>query len=186
MNIDEIIKFALDLVKMKELPADSAIYLHPKENHDIKKILYGIDIGTTELYYAKENGYDCVIAHHPLGLIDHWQVFRRHFDQLVSKGVPKEKANQLVEKKILSLKFGTHSKNYDLIPSFARLIEMPLLNIHCPSDELGRRLITASIEQLYEPTLAEVKDHLESSFPEFQKAKTEIEIAKGSENINME
>lgn len=183
MHTDDIIKLALDLVGMSELPADSAVYV-PGEN--INKILYGIDIGVAELLYAKEQGFDCVIAHHPVGLINHFQVFQRHQDQLISKGVPIKTAQKVIDKKMLGYKFGSHARNYDAVPSFARLIGLPFLNIHCPSDELGRRLITASIEQLESknenPLLHEVKTHLEATFSEFKKAQTQIEVAKGNEN----
>ncbi|MFX0013113.1 MAG: hypothetical protein ACFFB2_04735 [Promethearchaeota archaeon] len=181
MNTDDIIKVALDLVNMNDLPADSAIYV-PGEG--ISKVLYGIDIGATELLYAKKHEYDAVIAHHPVGVVNQFKVFYRHMEQLVSKGVPKEIAQKVVDKKILGLKFGIHAHNYEMIPSFARLIGIPFLNIHCPSDELGRRLITTSIKELVEkkenPLLSEVKAHLESSFPEFREAQTVIEIAKGN------
>ncbi|MFX0181815.1 MAG: hypothetical protein ACFE95_01935 [Candidatus Hodarchaeota archaeon] len=186
MDTNDIIKIALDLVKLDKLPEDSAVYV-PGDN--ISKILYGIDIGVPELLYAKQKEFDCVIAHHPVGLIDHWKVFWRHEKQLISKGVSQKEARNVVEKKTLALKFGAHARNYDAIPSFARLIEMPFLNIHCPSDELGRRLISASIESLVEensnPSLKEVKIHLEQSFLEFQKAQTRIEIAKGKEDDSL-
>jgi len=183
MDTNDIIKVALDLVNMDELPEDSAVYV---PGNNVSKILYGIDIGVPELLYAKQQGFDCVIAHHPVGLINHWKVFWRHEKQLISKGLSKKEARDVVEKKTLSFKFGAHARNYDAIPSFARLIEMPFLNIHCPSDELGRRLISASIETLVKersnPSLMEVKIHLERSFLEFQKAQTRIEIAKGEED----
>jgi hypothetical protein len=181
MNTDGIIEVALDLVDMKELPADSAIYV-PGEN--IKKILYGIDIGVAELQYAKEHGFDCVIAHHPVGLINHYLVFQEHIKQLISKNVSIETAQKVINKRMVGFKFGSHARNYDAVPSFARLIEMPFLNIHCPSDELGRRLMTESIESIERKdlVLSDVKTHLETSFLEFKKAKTKIEIAKGNEN----
>ncbi|MHA2224032.1 MAG: Nif3-like dinuclear metal center hexameric protein [Candidatus Hodarchaeales archaeon] len=183
MNTNDIVEIALKLVEMTELPADSAVHV-PGEN--IEKILYGIDIGTTELLYAKNHGYDCVIAHHPVCLINQWEVFWRHLDQLVSKGVPRKKAEKIIQKKIFGFKFGLHARNYDAIPSFARMIGIPFLNIHCPSDELGRRLITNSIDKFVgssgNSTLNEMIIHLESKFIEFQNAKTRIEIAKGDKD----
>jgi hypothetical protein len=181
VDTDDIISVALDLVGMNELPVDSTVYV---PGHNIKNILYGIDIGVAELHYAKEQGYDCVIAHHPVGLINHFQVFRRHLEQLISKNVPTDTAQKVIDKRMMGFKYGSHARNYDAIPSFARLIEMPFLNIHCPSDELGRRLISESIKNLEEenPILSEVRMHLETSFSEFKKAKTKIEIAKGDES----
>lgn len=183
MNTDEIIKIALDLVDIKELPADSAVYVPGKNIH---RILYGIDIGIAEILFAKENGFDCVIAHHPVGLINHWKVFQRHLLQMLSKNIPKEKAQEVIGKKMLNFKFDAHARNYEAIPSVARLINMPFLNIHCPSDELGRRMISNSIEEFVkeakDPLLIDLINYLENKFTEFQKAKTNIEIAKGRES----
>jgi len=180
MNTDEIVRIALDLVEMNKLPADSAVYV---AGENITKILYGIDIGVAELLFAKDKGFDCVIAHHPVGLINHWKVFQRHLRQMKSKNIPKERAQEIIDKKMLSFKFGAHARNYDAIPSVARLINMPFLNIHCPSDELGRRMISNSVEEFVnetkEPSLNDLIIYLETKFTEFQKAKTKIELAKG-------
>lgn len=181
LSTDDIVNISLELVDMTELPKDSAVYV---EGENIQKILYGIDIGTTELLYAKENDFDCVIAHHPVGVVESYKEFGRHFDQLLSKGIQKEEAKKIVNEKMHGFKFGSHARNYDAIPSFARLLKIPFLNIHCPSDELGRRLITQSIKKLdsnnTEPTLKDLRAHLKENFTEFRNAQTEIEIAVGN------
>ncbi len=183
MNTEEIVKEALKLVEMKELPSDSTIYV-PGEK--IRRILYGIDISSAELLYAKENGYDCVIAHHPAGALDAWRVFLRHISQLESKGVPNDEARQIVEKKAHSFRIRSHATNYDALPSFARLLKMPFLNIHCPSDELGRRLIHDAIHQLTtddkDVVLRDIQPYLEEHFMEFKQAQTRVEILKGIED----
>ena len=145
LTTNDIIDVSLNLVNMNTLPFDSKVYV-PGEN--IRKILYGIDIGTTELLFAKQNNFDCVIAHHPVGIVDSYKEFHRHLDQLQSKGVPFKSANEIVEDRMETLKFGFHSRNYDAVPSFARLLNIPFLNIHCPSDELGRQLVTNAIKDL--------------------------------------
>jgi hypothetical protein len=181
ISTDEIVDLSLRLVDMNELPNDSAVYV---EGKNIKKILYGIDIGTTELLYAKDNGYDCVLAHHPVGVVESYKEFKRHLTQLQLKGVSIEEGEKLIENKIMGFKFANHARNYDAIPAFARLLEIPFLNIHCPSDELGRRLISDSISNLAQEkptaTLADLQHHLTTSFVEFQKSKTKIEIAHGN------
>jgi hypothetical protein len=181
ISTDEIVNLSLRLVDMNELPNDSAVYV---EGKTIKNILYGIDIGTTELLFAKENGYDCVLAHHPIGVVESYKEFNRHLTQLQSKGVSTEEGEKLIENKIKGFKFANHARNYDAIPAFARLLEIPFLNIHCPSDELGRRLISDSISNLAQEkptaTLADLQHHLTTNFVEFQKSKTKIEIANGS------
>ncbi|MFX0114127.1 MAG: Nif3-like dinuclear metal center hexameric protein [Candidatus Hodarchaeota archaeon] len=183
MNTDEIIKEALNLVNMKELPMDSAIYV-PGEK--IQSILYGIDIGSAELLYAKENNYDCVIAHHPIGCVDAWRVFLWHIPQLKSKGISSNEADEIVQRKANILKFGFHARNYDGVPSLARELNLPFINIHSPSDELGRRMIQGAIEGLHKQQedieLKDIGPYLEKKFIEFEKAQTRVEIAKGKAN----
>ena len=182
LTTEDIIDVSLNLVNMNTLPFDSKVYV-PGEN--IHKILYGIDIGTTELLYAKQNNFDCVIAHHPVGLVNSYKEFYRHLDQLQSKGIPFNSANKIVEERIETLKFGFHSRNYDAVPSFARLLNIPFLNIHCPSDELGRQLVSNAIDDLdnesSQPTLYDLIEYLQRRFSEFNDAETEIEIAIGDE-----
>ncbi|MFQ5977942.1 MAG: hypothetical protein ACE5OZ_07435 [Candidatus Heimdallarchaeota archaeon] len=82
--------------------------------------------------------------------------------------------------------FGFQARNYDAIPSFARQLELPFLNIHSPSDELGRRMIHTAIENLQKEKgdvkLSEIRLYLKEKFPEFRKAQTRVEIAKGEMN----
>lgn len=180
MDTNEIAKEALELVGMQELPPDSAIYV-PGDN--IHNILYGIDIGAAELLYAKENDFDCVIAHHPVGCVDAWRVFLWHIPQLESKGVSSKEAKKIVWRKANSMKFAFQARNYDAVPSFARQLGLPFLNIHSPSDELGRRMIHTAIEDLQkekgEVKLEEIGIFLLQKLPEFAEAQTGVEVAKG-------
>ena len=66
---------ALRMVGFEAIPADSEIYV-PGDN--IRKVLFGIDIGSAELLMAKDQGYDVVISHHPVGgraRLQAWKVF---------------------------------------------------------------------------------------------------------------
>lgn len=177
-----IMQMALDLVEMKTIPGDSAIY-HPGEG--IKKVLFGIDISTAELAMAKQLGYDAVIAHHPpqLATIPAWEVYMLQADLLQAAGVPKEAALAAVEPRALAMKAGFQAANHDHYPSIARLLDMPFLNIHCPLDELGRRIMQETIDACLamdsSATLGDVVDAL-NALPEFKTAATKIEIALGT------
>jgi putative NIF3 family GTP cyclohydrolase 1 type 2 len=63
IDTDDIMNIALNLAGMTSVPADTEIF-RPVER--IERILLGIDIGDKELLLAKSNGYQLVIAHHPL------------------------------------------------------------------------------------------------------------------------
>lgn len=180
---EAIMQMALDLVGMREIPGDSAIY-YPGQG--IKKVLFGIDISTAELALAKQLGYDAVIAHHPpqTQALPAWKVYLRHIDLLVQAGVPKEAAEAVVMPRAESMAAGFQSANHDHYPSIARLLNMPFMNIHCPLDELGRRIIQQCVDNCLAnnscSTLGDVVDAL-SALPEFDSAITNIEIAMGDE-----
>lgn len=78
MNTVGIMKLALDMSGFDYIPADSEIYV---EGQDIKKVLFGVDIDSSDLYYAKANGYDAVLAHHPqANIINANEVYKDHIN----------------------------------------------------------------------------------------------------------
>lgn len=180
-STEAIMQMALDLVGMQEIPGDSAIY-YPGQG--IKKVLFGIDISTAELAMAKQLGYDAVIAHHPpqTPTIPAWKVYLRHIDFLTQAGVPKEAAEAAVLPRAESMAAGFQSANHDHYPSIARLLDIPFMNIHCPLDELGRRIMQETVDACLaansQATLGDVVDAL-NALPEFSNAFTKIEIAMG-------
>jgi hypothetical protein len=182
LSTQDIMQMAMDLVGMQQVPGDSAIY-YPGEK--IEKVLFGIDISTAELHMAKQLGFDAVIAHHPprLAAIPAWQVYQRHIDFMTNAGVPEEAAKAAVLPRAESLAAGFQSANHDHFPSIARLLDIPFMNIHCPLDELGRRIMQKTadrcLEENPEATLQDVVDAL-NALPEFQSAFTKIEVAVGS------
>jgi len=183
LNTDQIMKLALDMAGFEAIPADSEIYI---PGDGIRRVLVGIDIGSAELVMAKNQGYDTVIAHHPAGgraRLEGWKVFEKHIDQMREAGVPDNDAREAIRKKISTLEVETHSVNYDHVPSVARHLKMPFMNIHNPLDELGRRRVAEVIQrQLSTNRDATVADLISSirTIPEFQQALTEIKLRHGA------
>ncbi len=180
MNTREIMQIALDLVGFKEIPGDSAIYVH---GENIKKVMIGIDIETSELLLGKQLRVDAVIAHHPAGgsaIARYHEVLWKHKDLLIKYGVPEEAALKAVEPLVNRFIVEYHKKNHDHVPSAARLLKMPFLNIHNPLDELGRRIIEKKINDRVNEnsTLGDIKDAL-MELDEFKNAVTDIEIRMG-------
>lgn len=179
-STEEIMEVALELAGLDKAPADSTIYVKGK---DIKKVLFGIDAGASELLLAKQLGYDAVISHHPKGglaIIDFHKVFRKHIQQMVEAGVPKYEAEMAVEKKMNSLEVEMHTRNYDHTVDLARLLKMPYMNIHMPLDEIGRRVM---IQKIRDGTDKDTKvgDVISTlnELPEFKNAKTTIKVRLG-------
>jgi hypothetical protein len=180
MNTTELMQIALDLVGFKEVPADSAVYV---AGTGIFRALFGLDIGTAELLMAQKLGYDAVIAHHPAGVRHQvWRVFERHVDLMVTAGIPAGAAREAVSTKLEALQVGGQASNYEQVPMAARRLGLPFLNIHCPLDELGRRVMQRTVDDtLAAKPEAEVGDIAAAlaSLPAAQRAPTEVAVLLG-------
>jgi putative NIF3 family GTP cyclohydrolase 1 type 2 len=181
MNTKEIMKLSLKLAGLKTVPGDSSIYVNGEK---IKKVLFGIDAGVSELLLAKQLGYDAVIAHHPIGgtaITNFHEVFKRHIQQMIAAGIPKTEVQQAVQKKLEQLEVENHTRNYSHAVDAAKLLKMPFLNIHTPLDEVGRKIMTERISRKTNKnsTVQQVVSALEE-LPEFKNATTKIKIRIGS------
>jgi len=185
MNTEKIMELSLQLSGLKEVPEDSAIYVSGK---NIKKVLFAIDAGVSELLLAKQLGYDAVIAHHPqaeTAVVNFHQVFKRHITQMIKAGIPRGKAEEATQKKLETLEVQGHTRNYAHAIDVAKLLKMPYMNIHTPLDEIGRRLMSKQIERrtMKNSTVQDVVSALRE-LPEFRNAATEIKIRMGkAENL---
>jgi hypothetical protein len=180
MNTQEMMELALEMAGFDETPEDSAIYV---PGDGIHRILFGIDVEAAELHIAQQLGYDAAVAHHPTGCLPaSWPVFMRHVDQMVAAGVPESAAQEVAERMATRLRRMDMLANYDHVPSVARLLGMPYMNIHSPLDEIGRQRIQAEIDACRsanpDVTLQGVIDHL-MGMPEYQTAATQPEVVLG-------
>src|SRR5213076_3260847 len=145
MDSQEILALALHLANQSEVPADTTINVPAR---DVRKVLFGIDVDAADLLFAKEKGYDLVIAHHPTGgsaVLGLPEVFAKHASILTSHGVPKEAADAAVREMQEEREPRVHAENYDHLPSMARMIGIGLMCIHNPCDEIGRRLMDEAL-----------------------------------------
>jgi hypothetical protein len=180
MDTKELLEIALALVEFDEVPKDSAVYV---PGDGFERVLFGLDIGAGELLMAQEMGYDAVIAHHPVGTTyQAWRVFERHVGLLMGAGVPEEAARAAVAPKLEQLRLRGMVANYEQVPQAARLLEMPFLNIHCPLDELGRRVmqrtVNAVLAQSPSATVTDVVEAL-AGLPAAHRAQTGVEALLG-------
>ncbi|MBS7632894.1 hypothetical protein KEJ15_04640 [Candidatus Bathyarchaeota archaeon] len=171
---------ALRLSSLKEVPADSAIYVR---GGNIRKVLFGIDAGVPELLFARQYKFDAVISHHPVGgavVVDFHQVFRRHVEQMVANGVPRAEAEKAVSRKLGDLEVDAHMRNYGHAVDVAEFLKMPYMNIHTPLDEVGRRIMSEQIDSKVKSN-STVKDVVSalSELAEFKNAVTKIKVRVG-------
>ncbi|HYE82331.1 MAG TPA: Nif3-like dinuclear metal center hexameric protein [Clostridia bacterium] len=180
MNTTDIMNLALEMSGFRHIPDDSEIYV---SGSSIKKALFGIDINNSDVYMAKTLGYDAVIAHHPLACSTRaFNVFKDNIGIMMRAGIPEEAAKKAVAEKYDSLRITAASNNYDNVVSVAKLLGMPLMNIHQPLDEIGRKLMQDDVDAVTgknpEATLSDIVEGL-YHIPEFTRARTKIDILLG-------
>src|SRR6266516_3741464 len=160
-------KTALKLAQFNSIPADSEIHV---KGRNLRRVLVAIDVGVSELLLARNLNCDGVIAHHPAGgkaQLEGYKVFLRHIEQMKRAGVPAETAKEAV-------------KNKDRVPNAAKKLGLPLVTIHSPCDEIGRRMIVQAIRGLDEDATVRQLVSRIGAFPEFRRAETRIEVRLGS------
>jgi putative NIF3 family GTP cyclohydrolase 1 type 2 len=184
LSTDEIMGIALEMAGMHHPPGDSAIYV---EGGSLSKVMFGIDIGTAELLLARQLGCDGVIAHHPSGgsaQLNYPEVLTRHVELMVEHGVSPTAARDAIQSMMTRALLRAQTQNFDHVPSVARLLGMPFLNVHMPLDEVGRRIMVETIEQHIESLgrPASVQDAIDAllTLPEFANAPTRIMVPVGA------
>ena len=163
---------------MEKLPADSNIHV---QGDNIHKVLIAIDVSIAELVLAKNLGCDAVIAHHPIGisLLNFQKVIDRHTDYMVEKGIPNDIAADATRKLKERVRIKSHANIYDQVVHAAKMLDLPLVNIHQPCDEFMRRKL---LEQIISGNTEYISDVINSveSISEFMNVDTKVEAVFGS------
>jgi putative NIF3 family GTP cyclohydrolase 1 type 2 len=184
ISTQELVQIALDMAEMDHLPADSCVYV---EGEGMTRVLFGIDVGTAELLLARDLGCDGVIAHHPAGgsaTLGFPEVLARQLELMVAHGVADDVAREALQPLMMRASLRAHAANHDHVPSVARALRMPFLNMHLPLDEVGRRMMAIAINEHVagldrEPVVQDAIDAL-SVLPEFSTAATTIMVPVGA------
>jgi len=185
MNTKEIMDIALQLTGLDEVPADSGIIV---EGENIKKVAIGVDMELAEMMLARELGADLVITHHPSGgspRVNLHKVMDNQIDSMVRAGVPINKAQKALSEKKGEVERALHVSNYDRAVSAAKLLKMPFMGVHTPTDILAERavqnLLDEKLKDNPKATLQDVIDALET-LPEYQKTLAKPVIRVGSKD----
>lgn len=178
MNTGDIMSIALEMAGFSTIPGDSEIF-HPGEN--IKTILFGIDIWDKDLGGAIESGVDLVISHHPPNLTPgkrFAEVIDKQIDLMVSAGVLLRVAKAAIVPIKEEYRFNP-SRTHDQITALARQLDIALMNIHQPCDEIGRRILQSIVDELGENRLVtELMDKF-NEIDEIKKSGTHVELVCG-------
>jgi putative NIF3 family GTP cyclohydrolase 1 type 2 len=142
VNLAGILEWSARLAGCDAVPADSQVYVEAPS--DVRRVLFGVDIEIGELLFARDAGYDAVIAHHPAGdraRMDFERVVHRQVEQMTAEGIPAEVAEAAVEERLGPMRRAHHMANLDRVVGTARLIGLPFCNIHLACDLIGRQAI---------------------------------------------
>jgi len=183
VTTEQIMNLALEMAGLSEIPHDSQIYVH---GENIKKVLLTIDADTGVLWAAKNMGYDAVIAHHPAGMnatVELYKVIEEQIETLVEHGVSINEAQSAIRKRQEEMMLRAHISNWKHLVDFAKLINMPFMNVHYPCDFMMEKLVEEHLERNISNKrnlrISELIDILRK-MPEYKNAVTKPLIVVGS------
>ena len=177
LDTDRVLEIALDMVGWNTVPADTAIHVSGK---NFKKVMLMIDVTTADLMLAKNLGCDAVITHHPIGItaVNFYKVIDRHVDYMVENGISEKIARMSVKDLKKRVEIKNHTQIYSSVIDSAKILDMPLVNIHQPCDEYAKRVISKKINERDPNLISEMISALKE-IPEFKLVETKIQVAYG-------
>ena len=157
-------------------PYSDTRYFAPDSKIEVKKILAGIDSDASEILLAdrlnqKGAKIDLVIGHHPMGisLAGLHDVMDLQVDAFAEMGVPINVLHALMHERMGDIARRVHPNNHNQIVDTARLLEVPLMNLHTPWDNLGDKYMKDYILKKKYDRLEEVLETI-MEIPEYQEA----------------
>lgn len=167
-----------DLESLKNPYSDTRI-LFGNPGKKVKKILAGIDISPAEVILAdrlnqKDKGIDLLLGHHPhgIGLTGLYEVVDLQVDMLAKYGVPVNIAEGLLKERIAEVKRKIYPLNHFQSVDTARLLEIPFLCTHTPTDNLVFQFLAKLFNRKKPEIVGEVVEILKE-IPEYQEAARE-------------
>ena len=186
MTTAEIMQLALEMAGMDSIPADSGIF---RPWGEVTRILFGIDMEKEDLLFAADHDYDLVLAHHPLNWTTFLDVMERHETLMKDAGVPEARAEQASrENRAFWEALADRGHAEQGVRELCRLAEeldLGLMNIHLPCDELGRRILQEEANKLTPSgTVSALIEHY-ASLPEIEAAKEGVRLVCGNPDAKL-
>jgi len=158
-------------------PYSDSRYYAKDPNKKVKTILAGIDITGSEVLLAdrlnekNKNKIDLVVSHHPVGSafasLDN--VMMLQTDMLSDLGIPVNIAESLMEKRMQVVSRKISAVNHYQTVDMAKLLDIPLMCIHTPADNMAYRFIKKKIESKKPEILSDIIKILKN-IPEYKEA----------------
>lgn len=144
-------------------PYSDTRYFNSDGGKQIKKIMVGIDIDTAEVLLADRLGkIDLIISHHPVGLALSRlnDVMHLQADLLSTIGIPINISEDLLEQRISEVSRRISPLNHYQAVDAAKLLNLAVMCVHTPADNLLYQFIKNLIQAKKPPTLEELIDLL--------------------------
>lgn len=163
-------KEIFDTEKLTNPYSDTRIHFDNGEKN-IKKIMAGIDIDTAEVMLAEELDIYTIIAHHPIGigLANLDDVMHLQADVLAQYGVPINIAENLMKVRISEVSRGISPVNHYRAVDAAKLLNISLINVHTPADNLVANFVDKKIKKDKPEYVGDVIESL-LEIPEYKEA----------------
>lgn len=142
----------------------------------VRRVLTGIDMEVGEVLLADRLGQkgrpvDLIIAHHPEGkaMAALHEVMHLQEDHLAKFGVPINVAEGIMSSRISEVKRGLMPVNHNRAVDAARVLDLALMCVHTPSDNLVNNRLQTLMEEQKPETLGDVVKLLKT-VPEYAQA----------------
>ena len=175
-DLSEKKKKEFDLGTLTNPYSDSAIQYAPDLNKEIKTVMVGIDIDPAEILLANElnkqgKKIDLIIGHHPMGkaLANLADIMDMQIDYLAEDGIPANVAEKIMEERMSQVSRGVAPINHYQQTDAARLLDIPLMNIHGAADNSVRNFVKNVIKEKKPENLEEILETLKK-IPEYAEA----------------
>lgn len=173
-SLPPVEKEVFDRESLNNPYSDTRIYTH-NSNQEVKTILVGVDIDASEILLAdrlnEKEKIDLVLAHHPVGSafasLDN--VMHLQTDLLAELGIPINIAESLMEGRIAEVNRSVAALNHYQVIDTAKLLNIPLMCVHTPADNLVYEFLKKTIEKQNPEILSELVDIIKS-IPEYNEA----------------
>ncbi len=166
---------SFDREKFRNPYADSRI-LHGDPEREVKTILAGIDMETPEMLLAdrlneKGAGIGLVLAHHPEGraYANFYEVMKMQADILNRFGVPINVAESQLSGRMKEVERSLLPVNHTRPVDAARLLDIPLLCLHTPADNMVVHYLQSLFDSEAPDRLKDIVKLLKK-IPEYQEA----------------
>ena len=143
---------------------------------EAETLMWGVDIGAAEMLLAdrlREKGktISAVVGHHPIGTARTCfpEVMWMQTDMYHDAGVPINVSEGLMKGRMDEVLRGVMGSNYNQGADAARLLGIPLFNVHSPADNMVQRHMAQMFEESDPRTLGDLIDRLYKE-PEFRQS----------------